>query len=218
MGFSMPEPAPYEPPFTLLWTTFVSAQTGDVITGADVYSNVEAIYNIISSSSLTITKYAIIGIIAGAYVFAGLNPNRVKNNELIVSTEPPSALTSYGLFAEINNLELNHGYEQTQIVIDNLDQHQHYNNYVDPFATPPINTPTLSVFMASGDDNMLGWYWIVNYMYHIYIKPSSVFDNTYITACTTAYTNFLNYINNNPRRYNPVAFAILRKKERKWWR
>lgn len=208
---------PNAQPFTLLWTTFTNAPAGQSVPTSDVELNVEAIYNIFSESGLTITKYAVVGIIAASYVFAGLNPARVIQDGLVTSDSPVTTATAYGLWGDINNTNLDDGYTQTQKVITDISHTRHYSKYSDFFAVPPIDTPSLSDYLSSGNDRDLGWYWILNYILYNYVRTPGYFTYAFITECRDAYTDFLYYINNTPRQYNPVAIAILKKRKRKWY-
>ena len=208
----------YTPPFTILWTTFSNALPGEGVNATQLYDNTEAIFNIISSSNLTITKYAIVGIATAAYVFSGMNPARVITDGITISVDPVETATAYGLWGSIYDTDYPYGYEQTETVINNIQRGNHYSQYLDPVSIPPIDTPSLSDFLQSGNDSKLGWYWILNYILYRYVRTDRFLSSSFITTCERRYTQLLDYIDNNPRKFNPVALAILAKKKRRWWR
>jgi len=208
----------YEPPFTIYWTTFYTTLTTQPIEAQHQDDNIEAIYNIIKNSSLTITDYAIYGIIAASWAVAGLNPARIRHDYLIIDPDVPTTATGYGLWMDIRQDPDSAGYRETTDLINNILHGGHYSHYNDPSQIPPIDTPTLAEYLESDDDNLLGWYWVLNYVHYRYAITEDLLTAEYKQFCADTYDAIKQYITTNPRRLNPVFIAFLKKRKKRWWR
>lgn len=207
----------YVPPFTVYWSTFTNASPDSAIDRQHLWDNVEAIYNIISHSRLTITDAAIYGIIAGSWAVGGLNPARSRKNYLVVDPEAPIIRNGYGLWMDSINDESPHGFQQTERLITNIMHSQHYSAYSDPFAIPSINTPSLTQYLRSHDNASLAWYWVLNYTLYRYERLSQFLSADYQEFCADSYDAVRKYITTYPRKINPAAVALFKKKKR-WWK
>lgn len=211
----MPE---YQPLFTIYWSHFTNGPSNQSIDRQHLWDNVEAIYNIIRNSDLEITDFAIYGIIAGSWAVGGLNPARVRADYLVIDPDVPTLKTGHGLWMDAIDDEFPHGYQQTERLINNIDYSRHYSAYVDPFAIPPITTPSLNQFLQSRDNATLAWYWVLNYTLYRYQRSPSFLTDSYKEFCAESYEAVKEYITTYPRKINPEAIALFKKKRKRWWR
>lgn len=199
-------------PFTLYWTTFYLDDPDSDVPQDKAFDNASAIYNIIKSSNLTISDYAIYGIISASWIISGLNPARFEADYYTVSQNPPEYADGEGLWLDDNNISLD-GYEQTQQLISNIEDGAHYHAY-----RPDLHeTPTLSEYLAYNDDNRLAWWWIVSYSYYHFIKDTNKLTPEYQDYCALIYDRFKTYIETHPRKLNPAFIAFLKKRKKRWW-
>lgn len=211
----MPE---YTPPFTIYWSTFYNAPHDENVDRTHLWQNVEAIYNIIRNSDLEITDSAIYGIISASWAVAGLNPARIKENYFVINQELKLYANGIGLWLDSIIDENYQGFQQTEILINNIKNKRHYTQYVDAAALPPVITPSLSAFLDSDDNPDLAWYWVINYTHYKYDMPTNILTETYREFCHKTYDGIKEYIETYPRRLNPAAIAIFKKKKKRWWK
>ena len=211
----MPE---YTPPFTIYWSTFYNAPHDENVDRTHLWENVEAIYNIIRNSDLEITDSAIYGIISASWAVAGLNPARIKEDYFVVNPELHIYADGIGLWLDSIIDENFQGFQQTEILINNIKKYRHYTQYTDAEADPPIITPSLPKFLHINNDPDLAWYWVINYTHYRYGVPTYILTDTYRNFCNRTYDGIKKYIETYPRRLNPAAIALFKKKKKRWWK
>ena len=208
----------YTPPFTVYWSTFANGSPNSPIDQQHLWDNVEAIYNIISHSNLTITDGAIYGIIAGSWATGGLNPARFRRDYLVVDPDIPTVRDGCGLwsdwaFDDANNPQ---GYRQTEILINRVLIGDHYRQYSNP--EQGVTTPTLREYLTTRDNNNLAWYWVLNYTHYRYVISDSLLRDEFREFCAESYNAIKQYISTTQRKINPVAGAIFKKHKKRWWK
>ena len=208
----------YIPPFTVYWSSFTNASPSSSIDRQHLWDNVEAIYNIISHSDLTITEAAIYGIIAGSWAAGGLNPTRFRENYLLVDPDIPTVRNGYGLWMDnsYDDQDDPQGYRQTEILINNILNGRHYRPYSD--FEQGITTPTLSEYLSARDNPALAWYWVLNYTHYAYVITDNLLTAEYQEFCAESYNAIKEYITTTQRKINPVAIAIFKKRKKRWWK
>lgn len=198
----------YTPPFTVYWSTFFNAPANQSVDSTHQSDNIEAIYNIIKNSALTITDYAIYGIIAASWAVAGLNPARLRNGYLVTDPTVPTSITGYGLWMDESKDSDDAGYRETEQLITNVSNGLHYNEYINI---------SLTDYLTSNDNNNLAWYWILNYVHYRYTKTDDLLTEEYQTYCAEIYDSIKQYITTNPRKINIASIALIKKRKKRWW-
>ena len=196
----------------LYYTDFIVKNTSQNCEGNEIINNIQCIRSYLIASEINMTVNAMAAIISASAIVAGLNPNKISTAwHYIMAQDGPVFIESYGLW----QVDTWGATPNVDTQIDNLIYT--LSTGIGYTAQDDGNT-TLLQFLSSYNTTNLSLIFIKNYTLSGSLHNQSYWqDAAWLNSCMRNYAQILDFINNNPPKYNPKALAILLKKRKRRW-